>query len=63
MKVGSTIEIIEYDNYEDTRIKPYQHLIGKLMYLAYDTRPDITFIVGLLSRHPADPRKVHLQAV
>ena len=60
MKAGSAIEMIEHDDYEDTEIKPYQHLIGKLMYLACGTRPDIAFIVGLLSRHNTDPRKSHL---
>ncbi len=62
MKAGSAIEMIEHDDYEDTEIKPYQHLIGKLMYLACGTRLDIAFIVSLLSRHNADPRKSHLRA-
>ena len=57
MKAGSAIEMIEHNDYEDTEIKPYQHLIGKLMYQACDTKPDIAFIVGLLSRHNADPKK------
>ena len=61
MKTGSAIEMIKHDDYEDTEIKPYQHLIGKLMYLACGTRPDIAFIVGLLSRHNADPKKGHLR--
>ena len=30
------------------------------MYLACGTWPDIAFVVGLLSRHKADPRKSHL---
>ena len=62
MKAGSAIEMIKHDDYEDIEIKPYQHLIDKLMYLACGTRPDIAFIVGLLSRHNADPRKGHLRA-
>lgn len=62
MKAGSAIEMIEHDDYEDTEIKPFQQLIGKLMYLACGTRPDIAFIVGLLSRYNADLRKGHLQA-
>lgn len=60
MKAGFAIEMIEHNNYEDTEIKPYQHLIGKLMYLACGIKPDIAFIVGLLNRHNADPKKGHL---
>lgn len=60
MKAGSAIKMIKHDNYKDTKIKPYQHLIGKLMYLACDKRPDIAFIVDLLSRHNTNPRKSHL---
>lgn len=62
MKAGFAIKMIKLNNYKDIEIKPYQHLIGKLMYLACGTRPDIAFIVGLLSRHNADSRKDHLQA-
>ncbi len=61
MKAESAIEMIEHNNYEDTGIKQYQHLIGKLMYLACDTRLDITFIVGLLSSHNANLRESHLR--
>lgn len=62
MKAGSAIEMIEHDDYNETDIKPYQHLIGKLIDLACGPRPDTTFVVALLSRHNADPRKGHLQA-
>lgn len=62
MKARSAIEMIKHDDYEDTKIKPYQYLISKPMYLVCGTRPDIAFIVGLFSRHNADPRKSHLQA-
>lgn len=32
------------------------------MYLACKTRPDITFVMGQLSKQNADPGKGHLQA-
>ena len=40
----------------------YQRLIGKLMYLACGTKPDIAFAIGQLSRHNADPRRGHFRA-
>lgn len=46
MKKGYFIKILESGNYKKVDIKPYQCLIGKLMYLSYGTRPDITFAVG-----------------
>ncbi len=62
MKARSAIEMIEHDDYEDTEIKLYQYLIGNLIYLTCGRRPDIAFIVGLLSRHNADSKKDHLRA-
>ncbi len=61
MKAGSAIEMIEHDDYEDTKIKPYQHLIGNIIYLACGKRLDIAFIVGFLNRHNANPKKSHLR--
>lgn len=60
MKAGSDIEMIEPDDYEETELREYQRLIGKLMYLACGTRLDITFAVRQLSKHNADPKKGHL---
>ncbi len=61
MKAGSSIKMEDLEDYEKTDLLIYQQLIDKLMYLAYNTRPDIAFAVELLSKHNADPRKGHFR--
>lgn len=39
--------------------KPYLSSVGALMYLANQTKPDIAFVVSLLSRHNAQPTIRH----
>lgn len=63
IKAGSAIEVLNPDNYDKINLHRYQRLIEKLMYLAHGTRPDITFIVGQLSKHSANPRKGHLRVI
>ena len=41
---------------------PYQELVGSLLYLANTTRPDISYVVGLLSRYVKNPGKAHWKA-
>ena len=40
----------------------YKQIVGSLMYLT-NTRPDVMFVVGLISRYMEHPTKIHLQAV
>ena len=42
--------------------KTYLAIVGSLMYAALGTRPDISYVVGLLSRFNSDPRTRHLTA-
>ena len=56
IKAGSSIEMSEPEDYKEVNLHMYQKLIEKLMYLSCGTRPDISFVVGQLSRYNADPR-------
>ena len=52
-KEGQSIES------EDT---PYAELVGSLLYLAVNTRPDIAHALGVLSRYMSSPKEHHWQA-
>jgi hypothetical protein len=41
---------------------PYCELIGKLLYLAVATRPDIAYVVGVLCRFVENPGREHCHA-
>ena len=45
------------------RSTPYAHAVGSLMYLAISTRPDIAYVVGVLSRFSSNPGYAHWAAV
>ncbi|GKE76739.1 hypothetical protein Tco_1542859 [Tanacetum coccineum] len=47
---------------EEIRNVPYASLVGSLMYALVCTRPDLTFLVGMLSRYQRNPRKDHWKA-
>lgn len=41
----------------------YSQVVGSIMYLAMDTRPDLAYSVGLVSQFASNPRGVHVKAV
>ena len=45
LKTGSYIEGEETTDNDQADLKTYQHLVRKLMYLVFITRPDISFVV------------------
>ncbi|XP_070015929.1 secreted RxLR effector protein 161-like [Nicotiana sylvestris] len=42
---------------------PYANIVGSLMYVMVCTRPDISQVVGVISRYMHNPGKEHWQAV
>ena len=38
----------------------YRELVGSLIYLMYCTRPDISFIVNILSQFMSEPKDIHM---
>ena len=42
---------------------PYASVVGSLMYVMMCTRPDICFVVGLVSRYQSNPGREHWKAV
>ena len=41
----------------------YASVVGSLMYAMMGTRPDIAFLVGVLGRYSANPKKCHWEMV
>jgi hypothetical protein len=40
----------------------YERLVGRLIYLCH-TRPDISYVVSVVSRYMHDPRTEHMEVV
>jgi len=44
---------------KEMKAYPYRELVGKLLYLAIATRPDITYVIGVLCRFVENPGLEH----
>lgn len=60
-KVGLFIEITEANDYKKANLVTYQQLIWKLMYLVFNIKLNIIFIIGKLSRHNINSQQGHFQ--
>ena len=60
---GFYITLKEENDRDHTEITTYQQLIEKLLYIACETHPDITFAVGCLSQQCSDPQISHIKAI
>ena len=54
-------QLMKNDSEEIEDKTVYRELIGSLIYLMCGTRPDISFIVNLLSQYMSKPKYVHLK--
>ncbi|CAA0832955.1 Uncharacterized mitochondrial protein AtMg00810, partial [Striga hermonthica] len=48
---------------EDMKTLPYASAVGSLMYAMLCTRPDISYVVGLVARYQSNPGREHWSAV
>ena len=45
------------------KVVPYGSAVGSLMYAMLCTRPDICFVVGMVSRYQSNPGQEHWKTV
>ena len=60
MVVGVKLE--EFDEYEPDVVEPFRSLVGHLMWLANQTRPDILNATRAVARYSHAPKSVHWRA-
>lgn len=60
IKTSSPPTFNQVDDHTPIDMVAYQWLVRKLMYLAFGTKPDITFVKGQLSCHNSDPWIDHI---
>ena len=62
MSVGQDLDV--YEEQQDPEVtKQYQREVGSILYLSNKTRPDIAYVIGVLSRYLSNPGPQHLNAL
>ena len=56
------MKLMKNEDGEQVDMTRYKQMVGSLMYLSM-TRPDIMFVVGLISRYMEKPTNLHMQAI
>lgn len=60
VKAGSTLILKQIGDHSQDDFIAYQQLMGKLIYPSFETRPDITIVVGQLSCQNSNSRAGYL---
>lgn len=60
IKIGSSFALNQVGNYLSINLKGHQYLIRDLIYLAYETKPDIAFVIGQLSYYNSNLQTGHI---
>ena len=63
MEAGASEFMVSYESTATAKdIELYQSMIGSLMYLSTQTRPDIAYSMSVLSRFLTNPSPAHIEA-
>ena len=57
--LGGGVKLGDFDPEEEPTIMPFRELVGSLMWLSTQTRPDISNAVRAVARYCASPKKIH----
>ena len=58
----SGIKLMKNEDEQQVQTTQYKQMVGSLMYLSV-TRPDLMFVVSLVSRYMERPTNIHMQAI
>ena len=59
--IGSGVELITEGHKVIDDVELYRSIVGSLLYLSNNSRPDLAYVVGILCRFSDRPGKIHLE--